>query len=360
MKVVKKLRKAFPICFINAEEVVIYKFGRLLTYNLSQLKIRKKIKVREDRTSKLLRFLPYFDRALRHSPRCGIALDATHIIVNFRKCIIEYDLENGLEEACFVLPSGIRPLQFSRIESIEGFEDGIYFGGYLVNPSKNAVSIYKRIGKGEWREAFTFKKGQINHIHALVPDTFNQCVWVFTGDDNDGVGIWRARDDFKKMEKVAGGNQMFRGCVAFPTPDGLVYATDSQWERNSIRVLRQTPNGYVSEEIAEINGSCIYGCTWKDKFVFETTVEGEGLKNNLFHSLTSHKIGTGIQTPYTCIYIGNLVDGFEKVYSIKKDFMPFLFQFGAFLFPQGHNRTDYLMARAVATSKHDMATLILK
>ena len=360
MEIVKKLRNITPLCFISSKNLVMYRFGKLLIYNLEELTVKKEIPIMEGLKDKILRILPFFDRTFRHSPRCAIALNSSQILLNFQRSLMEFNLDNGTLEAVFTPSPGVRPLQFTYIKNIENFSDGVYFGGYVFNHSKAEVSIYWRYGKGKWETVYTFEEGLINHIHAIIPDENENCVWILTGDDDKSVAFWKATNNFLNVEKVVGGNQKFRGCVGFPTAQGLLYATDSQWETNTIRILKKNNGVYESEEICEINGSCIYGCKWGDLFVFETSVEGEGLQNFSIKSILNSKPSSGIKTPYTCIYAGTPEKGFEKIFALKKDILPFLLQLGAFLFPQGENNTRYLVTKAVATSKYDMTTLILQ
>lgn len=50
-------------------------------------------------------------------------------------------------------------------------------------------------------------------------------------------------------------------------PEGLLYATDSPVDKDYIFLLN--PESGALKEIMQIAGSCIYGCKWKDRYVFE-------------------------------------------------------------------------------------------
>lgn len=107
--------------------------------------------------------------------------------------------------------------------------------------------------------------------------------------------------------------------------------------------------------IAPIDGSCIYGCQWKDKYVFSTTVEGDGRNTSRMEFYFGRKRGAGIKDDYVHMYCGNLKDGFKEVYKEKKDCMPYYtFQFGVFKFPYGVNNTDTLYFQPVATRDNDL------
>ena len=92
---------------------------------------------------------------------------------------------------------------------------------------------------------------------------------------------------------------------------------------------------------------------------FATSVEGIGIYKNCWQFLIDRTKGPGIQNYKMCIYSGNIDDGFRVIYSQKKDWLPFSFQFGSFQFPSGVNRSNKLVFRQVATSRSDLSTIIL-
>ena len=54
------------------------------------------------------------------------------------------DIETGKVSDAVMITKGVRPLKFTEVKGIKSFVDGVYFGGYLSNPNKNSVSIYRR------------------------------------------------------------------------------------------------------------------------------------------------------------------------------------------------------------------------
>ena len=129
------------------------------------------------------------------------------------------------------------------------------------------------------------------------------------------------------------------------------------WVLISIFLLK--PDGSI-KTIADISGSSIYGCQCKDKYIFSSTVEADGRKDSIWKLLTSKKRGKGIKDDYVRLYVGDIVNGFKEVYREKKDWLPFIFQFGAFKFPAGVNNGDTLYFQPVATNKNDMRLMGVK
>ena len=158
------------------------------------------------------------------------------------------------------------------------------------------------------------------------------------------------------MVRDACNDQKYRGCVAFTLPEGILYATDAPYADDFIYLMN--PLTYETKEMFPIDGSCIYGCQWKDKYVFSTTVEGDGRNLGRFEFLFSRKRGAGIKDNYVHMYLGNIAEGFRDIYGEKKDCMPYYtFQFGVFKFPYGINNTNTLYFQPIATTQNDQFLL---
>lgn len=253
---------------------------------------------------------------------------------------------------------GRGPLQFTVIENVKGFDDCVCYGEYFENPTFDEVYVYQYIGGIQWQVVHTFARGTINHIHGLIPDPLNQCVWILTGDFDDAAAIWRATDNFSSVEKIVAGQQHFRACVAFAQPGALLYATDTQLEGNSIRRLEQSGGQWVSKELMAINGSSIYGCELKDYYVFSTSTEPGEEKPNWLLNLIDNKPGPGIvKNASDIVLCDKQTLQCKVVKTLAKDCYPYrLFQFGAIMFPKGRNNSNRLYAYSVANKESDLCT----
>lgn len=107
----------------------------------------------------------------------------------------------------------------------------------------------------------------MEHIHNVIPDPYRKCLWIFSGDFGDNAAIWKVTENFGKVERAFYGDQKYRACVVHALPEGLLYATDSPVDKDFIFLFN--PESGELKEIMPIAGSCIYGCKWKDKYVFE-------------------------------------------------------------------------------------------
>lgn len=335
-----------PLCYLPDGKLVCYRHGWLLIYNGTVIVSRDKI-FNSLKECFLSRDRLLF-RALRLGVRSGFAINNEVVLLSISNSIYEYNLATKSLSNGFCLSERIRPLAFTEIKKIPGFQEGIVFGGYLVNPSKKPVCIYRRKGVDQWEVIYTFKEGAINHVHNIVPDPIRECVWILTGDSDDSAAIWRTSDDFRSLHCVKSGNQKYRACFAFSIKEGLLLATDSPNDQNWIEILKE--NGEL-DQVCTISGSCIYGCKWGSKIVLSSTVEPDStIKRSLIKGLLNREKGSGIQDYYSHIYIGDLISGFVDVVQFKKDFLPYSFQLGTTMFPAGENSSGVLICYPVATS----------
>lgn len=310
---------------------------------------------------KILSHVDLFKRFFRLGIRTAVELNNS-IIFFISNVVYELNLASGKLSKGYSLYRGRKSLNIVVIENVNNFEDTCVFGEYFNNPTTEMVSIYYRKSEDNWDIAYTFKKGEINHIHNIIPDKYNSCVWVLTGDFNKASGIWKFTNNFKCVEKILEGRQSYRSCVAFALKCGLLYATDTPMENNSIMLLTKDENEcYSVKSIHPISGSCIYGCKINDKYIFSTSVEGDIKSKNLFKILFNKKRGKGIIDDYSHLYIGNLDIGFQDIYKVKRDFLPFvLFQFTSLRFPSGNNISNNLYVYHIATICNDMKTKLIK
>ena len=354
MKIKRIAKRTIPLCFLPSEKLICYKDGHLLVYNNGE--VCNDIFIFNDFKERILGKNRFLSRLMRLGIRSAIAIDDDHVILSKGHSLYEFCLADGSLSQGFKTPNSSRPLIFTEVQSIIGFKDGIYFGEYLMNMDKTPVGIYHRIGVDRWEKVFSFSQGEVNHIHNIIPDPYRNCLWIFTGDFGEAAAIWKASDNFKEVKRVAFNNQMFRACVAYVLPEGILYATDTPFAKDFIYLFK-TETGKV-KEVFPIHGSCIYGCKWKDKFVFSSTVESDGLERNRWELLFTRKRGAGIKDDYVHLYMGNLHNGFKEIYKEEKDCMPLnTFQYGVFKFPYGVNNRDTLFFQPVATNKNDLALM---
>lgn len=357
----KSLTKITPFLFLNDTRLLGYKTGFIYCFDSDISILINKTSLFTNFKERFLHRFPIIRKLLRLGVRTSIQIDSKTVLLYINKKVYEFNITTNKLSKGYEPDAGVRPLYFSKIEEdVNGFDNQVVFGGYLVNSLKKEVHIYRRIDVDIWQVIYTFNKGEINHIHNIIPDKYNDCVWIFTGDFDNSAAIFKASDNFNSIERVVYNNQIYRSCIGFPTKEGLIYATDSPYYENSIRILRRKEDNWISEKICDIEGSSIYGCRYKDKFVFSTTVEPDGRDSSLKKLMLNKKRGVGIKDNFTHIYIGNYKDNFKDIFKLEKDIWPYIFQFGTIKFPSGENNSDYLVFEPIATKKYDQKLVKLK
>lgn len=345
-----------PLCFLPYGPLLCYRNGKivLLCRNQEEKTIPIPISFKE----RLLGKCRWAIRLFRFGVRAAEVIDEQHVVLSIGGCLHELNIEGGALTSGWRCDEGVRPLLMTTVKNINGFDDGIYFGGYLVNMEKKPVNIYRRISIDRWKIVYTFPQGTINHVHCVIADPYRQCLWVFTGDFDESAAIWKVTNNFQKVELVACNDQKYRGCVVFALPEGLLYATDAPFTENYIYLM--DTETYEAKPLFSLHGSCIYGCQWKNDYVFSSTVEGDGRNVSWLEFLFGRRRGAGIKDDYVHMYKGNPTNGFQEIYKEIKDNLPFVFQFGVFKFPCGLNTTDTLYFQPVATKKNDLKLMNYK
>lgn len=351
----KQIGVSSPLCFMPDGRLLCYRKGYIV--EMADGKEVRSILISTTLKEKFWGCSKLATRFFRLGIRAVEVLDNEHVILSRGNMLYELDLTKGVMSDGWFCGEGVRPLQFTKVEGLDGFTDGIFFGGYLGNMEKKPVHVYRRIGVDQWEKVYTFPQGAINHVHNIVADPYRKCLWIFTGDFDESAAIWKVTDGFKKVERVACNDQKYRGCVVFALPEGLLYATDAPFADDYIYLMN--PDTYDVKSIFPIDGSCIYGCQWKDNYVFSSTVEGDGRNTPKMEFLFGRKRGSGIKDDFVHMYCGNLKDGFREIYKEKKDGMPYYtFQFGVFKFPYGINNCDVLYFQPVATKNNDQDLMV--
>lgn len=226
---------------------------------------------------------------------------------------------------------GTRPLHLTAVPS--GL---VYWGEYFDNRERSEVHIYCSDDHGlTWNVAYTFPAKAIRHVHNIIFDRWQDCLWILTGDYGHECRILRASVDLKTVEPVLEGDQQARAVALVPTPDALYFASDTPLEANAIYRFER---GGKPEPVAALNHSSIYGCAVGSAIFFATMVE----PSQVNPSREVHLYGSG--------------DGsnWQKRCAWKKDFWPMsFFQYGNCFLPDGENATNFLAASTIAVENAD-------
>lgn len=233
---------------------------------------------------------------------------------------------------------GTRPLHITTVPN-----GSVFWGEYFDNAVRDQVHIYASSDGENWDVAYTFPKGEIRHVHNIVYDRWENCLWVLTGDNGDECRILRADCKFSRVETVLEGNQQARAVALVPMQDGLYFSSDTPLEANFIYRLER--GGRLSR-LAEISSSSIYGCQAGEKIFFSTMVEPSQVNRDRHVRIYGAAAGEQL---------------WPALLEWEKDSWPMrLFQYGNAVLPDGNNTTPYLALTTTAVKSDDQVTSIYR
>jgi hypothetical protein len=225
-----------------------------------------------------------------------------------------------------------RVLRGTRPLHIASTPDGhLYWGEYFDNQQREEVHIYASTDHGKnWNVAYTFPNGAIRHVHNIVYDEWENCLWVLTGDNGTECRILKASCDFRNVDAVISGNQQARAVAFVPTQDALYFSSDTPFEANHIYCLDRQGS---LRKLADINSSSIYGCRVGHAIFFSTMIEPTQVNRDQHARLYGRADGKN----------------WHDLQAWRKDMWPKgLFQFGNVLLPNGTNTSNVLALTTVA------------
>lgn len=338
MIVIKTLKGR--VMAVTNKYTLIYKKGYLYVYDNEENVIIAKKKIGNWIEKNTL-----ISRLLRKEPRCAVKLGESSFLISYNGGVWNYDFKSNILFKEHSYGKGMKnPLSFC-VETKSKGENNIYYGEYIWNENKGPVAIYRR--DSSWKKIYEFDAGEITHIHSMVFDKKNQCFYILTGDEDSESGIWVANYDFTDVKPLVIGKQKFRSCVLFPTFNGLLFATDTPLENNSIFLLRKDNETIEIDKIVSLPGSCIFGGIINNEFYFATAVEPDSSLPELRYRVT-YKLGKGIKDRYSHIFRVTNSGNIEEVYKEKKDILPmWLFQFGNFIFPYNETSDVIVVSQAL-------------
>jgi hypothetical protein len=261
-------------------------------------------------------------------------LDSGELIAAIPKAIVTLSLGDERFRVTHRISRGTRPLHFAVTPNHH-----IFWGAYFDNPRRDEVHIYVSQDRGiHWEVAYTFAERTIRHVHNIVYDEWEHCLWVMTGDSGLECRIIRASCDFRNVEVVLSGNQQARAAAAVTMQDGLYFSSDTPIEQNHVYHLDRRGN---LTRISELSSSSIYGCRVGDLVFFSTMVEPSAAN----------------RAREVRVYGSADRSQLRALQSWRKDPWPMkFFQYGNVVFPDGTNHSGLLALTTVAVTGADGAT----
>jgi hypothetical protein len=210
----------------------------------------------------------------------------------------------------------------------------IYFGEYGMNPNRTEVPVYRSLNGGNtWEVIFLFPQGKIKHVHGCYFDPYEDKIWVFSGDFENECHILCADRDFKNVEWIGDGNQIYRTCNAFFEQDFVHWVMDSQLQDSyHIRLDRKT---------RKIEKKQIFpGPVWYMK----------KLQDNFYLAATAQETGPGVHDQSCHFMVSKDLEQWTDVFQFEHDGFPKkYFKSGVIGFADGNQTSDdfYIFAEAI-------------
>ncbi len=281
---------------------------------------------------------PLSARLFRDSFHAVVVLPSGALVGAVPRAIVTLDPLTSEFRTTHVITRGTRPLHIAAVPT-----GTLYWGEYFDNAARDEVHIYASLDQGRtWNIAYTFPKRAIRHIHNIVYDPSQDCLWILTGDYGEECRILRAPCDLSHIDVVLRGNQQARAVAAVPTEAGLYFASDSPLESNFI--YRLDRNEKLSQ-ITSISSSSIYGCRVGSHLFFSTMIEPSGVNRD--RSVRIYGADIAKQNEW------------HSLLNWQKDIWPMrFFQYGNAFLPDGNNDTRFLAVTTAAVKSEDAVTSI--
>lgn len=119
----------------------------------------------------------------------------------------------------------------------------VYAGEYRFNfgerrgqAARNPVHVWRSHDFGVTFEiAYTFPRGTIRHVHALIEDPFVAGrLWIATGDEDDESSLLFTDDDFRSVQTFKTGSQRYRATDLAFDVSALTWGMDSPRETSYV------------------------------------------------------------------------------------------------------------------------------
>lgn len=271
-------------------------------------------------------------RLVRDGLHALAVLSTGHLVAAVPGAVVSLSPGKSRFEVTHRVLRGTRPLHIAATP-----EGRLFWGEYFDNAARDEVHIYASNDRGStWDVAYTFPKSAIRHVHNIVYDRWEDCLWILTGDNGGECRILKASRDLRSVETVLSGTQQARAVALVPTKEGVYFSSDTPFESNHVYFLERS--GRVVK-VADLNGSSIFGCRVVDTVFFSTMVEPSPV--NVDRTVAVFGSAGGCS--------------WQRTLSWTKDSLPMgLFQYGNAFLPDGQNTSDLLAVSTVAVQGADL------
>ncbi len=207
----------------------------------------------------------FASRVLRAGYHSILPLADGAIVAILRKTIAYKAPDSNIFKSVLNIKRGTRPLNICQSSSGK-----LFFGEYFQNNDRDEVHVYSSDNGQDWEIAYSFKAGEIRHVHGIFYDSFRQAMWLLSGDLDQESALWFTNDDFKTLEPVVRGTQQARAVAIIPLKDGLIVPMDTPHQKNYIQHF-SLDMGF--KNLAELPGSAFHIINANGLYLVSTVAE---------------------------------------------------------------------------------------
>lgn len=311
----------------SKKELVYYRKGNIYLYDTVK-KTRKGIRLPAKKWKRVCCKIRLLERLLHMDAKWAVQVGNDRILLQFDHRTLLINTENSkidIEKN----PVQGNPLSAAVIKGNPGFPNGVIVGDYTKNLAREKVSLYSRDEAGRWRNVYQFPTGTVRHIHGCVSDPYRQCIYILTGDEDKESGIWKAVNNFDRVEPLILGSQQYRTCQMLIGKDSVYYFTDAPSERNYMYGIKNK----TVRKLHVLNGTCIYGVQFDKEGIYSTTCEADAHAVNRFQYWFSNVPGNGICGRDVDVFVAGDGGEMHVLMHFEHDGLPLrLFQYGTVSF----------------------------
>lgn len=221
-------------------------------------------------------------------------------------------------------------------------QNTIFTGEYFHNDLHMPVHVLGSNDCGlNWQKVYTFKAGEIRHVHCIKYDPYRKGLVVLTGDRSNESKILFTKDEFITVSLLTKGSQSSRAYAIIPVNDGYYFPTDTQYEQNYVQFLDTSG---IIHSLFPINNSGMAACKVNKYLFFGTQAEPSNV--NLDPMPTLYGSSNGIEWEVIDRWFA---DYWSRGFRLKT----FFFKMACVTFPSGENKSNHLFATTTAVKNND-------
>ena len=236
----------------------------------------------------------------------------------------------------------------------------IFFTEYLLNTNRDHnINLWRSTDNGmTWHVVKTWPAGDIRHLHFVKWDSYENCLWLGTGDYGENGSenrLYKSTDNGDTWELIGQGSQDWRAIGVCFTQDALLWGTDAGSCPDTVHFVRMDRQSQKLEILADFEGPC-HGCaSYKDgRIFFSTGVEGGENEKDRYARLKEYRSPLQLPLKGEGKADGQIIDHWK----LKKDIWPLILQYGVMRFPLGTDACDRVVFTTMALTGHGENVMI--